>query len=164
MPRRRTTAGAALVAAGALAASALGPALATGDGSDLTIQVRSVTVQDAELDLGEPGVGIGDQYVFSSDLFRVDNGRPAGQDGGACTIVRIDAATEAVTGHCVGTVSFPRGQVTVQGLVTFAEDEAFDIAVTGGTGRYVGVGGTLTVRPVSETEERLTLRLRFPKR
>ncbi len=165
MPRRRVTAGAALVVAGALAVPAIGPALATGDRSDVTIHLRSVTQQDVDLDLGEQGFGPGDQYVFASDLFRQDDGRPTGDDAGACTFARIDEAAGASVAHCVATLRLPRGQITLQGLVTFTEDlGSFDVAVTGGTGRYAGAGGTATVRPMSETEERHTLRLHLPKR
>ena len=165
MRRRKLTLCAAVVAAGALAVPALGPTFATGDGSDLTIRLKAVTVSAAELDLGEEGFGVGDQFVFADDLFRLDKGRPTGEDGGSCTVVRADQAAQTSTVNCVATFSFPRGQVTVQGLVTFtAQERPFTVAVTGGTGRYQGVGGEAHIQPLSETETRVTLKLRFPKR
>jgi hypothetical protein len=165
MPRRRVTAGAALVVAGALAVPALGPAFATGEGSHVTIDLRSVIVQETELDLGEPGFGPGDQYVFASDLLRWDDGRPTGDYAAACTFARVEDGGQAAVATCLATLRLPRGQITLQGLVTFSEDlESFDVAVTGGSGRYAGAGGTATIRFMSETVERYTLRLRLPRR
>jgi hypothetical protein len=128
------------------------------------VQVVARTVQEAELDLGEKGFGIGDQFVFSEDLFSTD-GRPTGQSGGSCTVVRVDERARSATTNCVATLAFPRGQVTLQGLVTFAEegDQPFTVAVTGGTGRYQGVGGEMLIDERGE-DSLYTLRLRFPKR
>jgi hypothetical protein len=162
MRHRRLTLGTAALAAGALAVPALAPA--SGDGGKLTLEVIARTVDEAELDLGEEGFGIGDQFVFTEDLFRTD-GRPTGQAGGSCTVVRADEPARTATVHCVATLAFPRGQVTVQGLVTFTEEEArpFTIAVTGGTGRYQGAGGEMVIDE-REDPARYKLTLHLPKR
>lgn len=152
-----------LVAVLALVMASTGASLATADGSDdngstQVIRLVSKPVQETELDLGDKGFGPGDQFVFADDLFR--DGKKVGQDGGSCTVVRLDAAAPTV--NCAATLSLPKGQVTVQGLVTFAgepeDPEPFVVAITGGTGAYRTAGGELEVDEEPD-HDNLTLRL-----
>jgi len=116
------------------------------------------TVQETFLDLGEQGDSLGDQIVFSDNLFR--GGKKVGISGASCTLVRL-VERVSVTFQCVGTLSLPGGQITVQGLVSFPEADRtpFFVAVTGGTGAYRTALGEMKVTLVSQTEERLTLYL-----
>ena len=123
-----------------------GVALANGDpagvpartGSKHAITVAGKTTQLNLLDLGEPGFTLGDQIALSDDLLTKPDGRPAGFDGGACTLVRItdaDAQTGAV--QCQVTYSLTGGQVTTQGLLTLTNGGFVGTqvaAITGGTG------------------------------
>ena len=109
------------------------------------IHVRAVAVSEAFLDLDGSGgetPTIGDQFVFSSDFFR--GGKKIGFDGGFCTLVRLPALLE-----CVGTNSLPGGQLTAQGLLDYGPDFAsegpFELAITGGTGRYKTAHGQVRV-------------------
>jgi hypothetical protein len=69
-------------------ASASSSATQTSDKkSTQVIHLVARTVQDATLDRGEPGDSLGDQFIFSDDLFR--GGRKVGHDGGVCTLVRL---------------------------------------------------------------------------
>src|SRR3954452_25012730 len=78
------------------------------------------TVQTTDVDLGATGFSLGDQLVFADDL-SVKKGAPTlGTDGGVCTTVRVtDAKTFSGTAQCNVTLSLPRGQIALQGLVTF---------------------------------------------
>lgn len=151
-----------LVAVLALLLSAAGGSLAlagdsSGDDGTRTIHLTAKAVQETEVDVGEQGFGQGDYFVFGDDLFR--DGEKVGTDGGTCTFVRVEEAS--ATANCVVTLSLPKGQVTVQGLVTFAgEGDAapFVVAVTGGTGAYRTAHGEVEVDPNGD-EERLTLKL-----
>jgi hypothetical protein len=153
-------------AVGALAALLLasGASLAVaGNGDDgddddgRTIRLIARSVTDAELDLGETGFGAGDRFVFSEDLYRDDE--KVGESGGECTIVRI--VDEVATANCLASLTLPGGQITVQGLAEFSEENPpVTVAITGGSGRYREADGEFTVETISDTEDRFTIRLR----
>jgi hypothetical protein len=128
---------------------------------DVKIELVSKTVQEADIDLPPEGeFGVGDRFVFTEDLF--EGGVKVGEDGGECTVVRFVEETQSVTVQCVVTASLPKGQLTVQGLVTFVgEDDApFVLPVTGGSGAYKTARGEVKVEP-GENEDRLTFSLVF---
>jgi hypothetical protein len=123
------------------------------------IRVTEIIVQEAAIDLGEPGDSLGDQFVFSGDLFRA--GEKVGIDGGVCTLVRLEPMVSA-TSQCVATAELPKGQITVQGLLTFSEEtegEPSQLAITGGTGKYKEAQGEVKVVQISETESQLTFKI-----
>jgi hypothetical protein len=123
----------------------------------LIIRVTAITVQDTFLDLGEPGESLGDQSVFSQDLFR--QGNKVGTGGVVCTLVRVEPGVSA-TVQCVGTAKLRSGQITVQGLVTFTDGPSrFRVAITGGTGRFRTAHGVAIVEEISGTRERITFRI-----
>lgn len=133
--------------AGAVAALAAltfaGTALA-GDGADQNrLTLTGSTVQRNLVDTGEPGFTLGDQIAFSDDLRA--GGKPAGVDGGTCTLVRIaDAGTQSGTVQCYVTYSLAGGQVTTQGLLELTGGGFTGVqetAITGGTGRYRNARG-----------------------
>jgi hypothetical protein len=130
-------------------------------GKSKVIKLFATTVQSVELDLGDPGLSLGDRFVFSDDLRRRRGGPVIGETGAECVVTRIDEPTYSVTFHCVGTASLPRGQITVQGLVQFAQQgpARFKLAVTGGTGRFREADGVVKVRELSETESILRFKL-----
>ena len=54
----------------------------------------------------------------------------------------------------VATAALPKGQITTQGLGTFTDGPAkFELAITGGTGKYRTAHGTLSVEEVGGEEE-----------
>jgi hypothetical protein len=127
------------------------------DDGVLVIRVTESPVQDANLDLGDPGDSLGDQFIFSNDLLRA--GEKVGVDGGVCTVVGLEPMV-AATVQCVATARLPRGQITVQGLVRFTDGPStFKLAITGGTGRFREADGVLTVAETSGTESLLTFRI-----
>ncbi|HEY3190393.1 MAG TPA: hypothetical protein VGJ70_23075 [Solirubrobacteraceae bacterium] len=147
---------AATIAGGASIASA-GSGDDGNDDRGRTIHFTSRTVHETDLDLGDSGFGQGDQFVFADDLFRDDE--KVGTDGGSCTVVAVEGQTATV--NCTATFSLAGGQIAVQGLVEFAgnEQQPFTVAVTGGTGRYRDADGEALLEPVSDTEDKVTIRL-----
>jgi hypothetical protein len=161
------TAAVALIAAIATAAVAVAsdaPASArsAGDG-DATevIRLQSKDVKEALLALNpDPESPLGNEFVFAHDLFR--GGDKVGALGGTGTVVRSDHRGGTLTLQLVVTAALPGGQITTQGLATFSEeggDEAFRLAITGGTGRYRTAHGEVTVAEQSATQDRVTLRV-----
>ena len=148
----------AVVSLPAASASSSQAGSSAGDENDVeVIRLTAIDAQDTFLDLGEPGDSLGDQSVFSQDLFR--RGEKVGTSGVVCTIVHLEPMVSA-TAQCVGTAELPRGQITFQGLLTFTNGPStFRLAITGGTGRYRTAHGVAIVEEVSETEDRVTLRV-----
>jgi hypothetical protein len=146
----------AIVAGGASMAVAGNGDDGDDDDGDV-IRVTARFINEAEVDLPPSGFGAGDKFVITQDLYRDEE--KVGHSGIECTFVRLEGEA-AATAQCVASFVLPAGQITVQGLVTFTQDdEPFTVAVTGGTGRYRDADGELRVEPVSEEEERLTFRL-----
>jgi hypothetical protein len=134
------------------------------NGDDVrTLQLTTRTLQEAEADLGASGFGVGDRFVESENVFRGDE--RVGVAGIDCVVVLFrpgpDPAgePEAVTVHCVGTLSLPRGQISAQGLIEFPGPETFTLAITGGTGAYRTAHGEVEITEVSPDLDRLTLKL-----
>jgi len=127
------------------------------DGDRTVIRVVTRQVDSADLDLGREGFSIGDRFVFTENLSR--RGMRVGTDHGECVFTRIEPQGGAF--QCTATAVFRRGQITVQGAVTFSEDDPsrFTLAVTGGTGRFRDAGGQVVVRETSATRGVLTFML-----
>jgi hypothetical protein len=160
-----------IVAATALTLASGGVALASGDPADVSdrtdvdrkIVVSGKTTQLNLLDLGNPGFTLGDQIAFSDDLLSKPNGKPAGLDGGACTLIRVtDADAQTGTVQCLITYSLKGGQVTTQGLLTLTNGGFLGTqvaAITGGTGPYANARGESTLKFVRPGELTITLRI-----
>ena len=58
--------------------------------------------------------------------------------------------------HADGTIELPQGTIEVAGIV--AQTPTFALAVTGGTGRYIGATGDLSFH-LTDTSQTLTLRV-----
>jgi hypothetical protein len=161
MPKKLRLGGAValLLALASIAlASASSSATSSSDDDEVeVIRVTAITVQDTFLDLGRRGESLGDQSVFSQDLFR--QGERVGSGGVVCSFVRLRPGVSA-TFQCVATAKLPGGQITVQGLVTFTDGPStFRLAITGGTGRYRTAHGVAIVEEISEARERITFRV-----
>lgn len=127
------------------------------------VKVFERSVVDEFIDVGgtKMGPSVGDEAVFSGDLFRQKlGGSKVGTDGGSCTIVRVKS--HSAVGHCSVTASFSNGQITAQGLVEFLNrrQPPFDLAVVGGTGAFEGAGGHVNVKELSDTVTQLTFFVR----
>ena len=104
------------------------------------------------VDVGEPGLSLGDYPVFHDLL--LSHGKQVGDQGGTCPVVDVSQGLI----HCTGTIRLSGGQITFQGLTTTAPTKQF--AITGGTGRYQDVSGQGTLVEFGNGTGSLTLKLR----
>ena len=82
--------------------------------------------------------GIGDYALFSDQLLD-RKGHVVGTEAGSGLITKV-TSTEAQVFFTLA-IQLPHGQITASGLSSPAPSK--ELAVTGGTGRYVGAGGRL---------------------
>jgi len=101
---------------------------------------------------GDRTTSLGDYVVFHDVLLM--HGKRVGDEGGSCPLVDVDQGLI----HCTGTIRLAAGQITFQGLTSTAPTK--QLAVTGGTGRYQGVGGEATLVEFGDQTGSLTVRLR----
>jgi hypothetical protein len=157
---KRCSAVLAVVALGVLVFDT-GVAAAHGDrGKSKSLRIVAVDAVEEYIDVGVPGLSLGDQFVFSETL-RIDR-RDVGRSGGVCTITRGVPPYDVVDAQCVVTLRLRRGQITLQGLNEVqGEDDPgpFQLAITGGTGKFRGASGEATFR--RRGEDRGVYRLRF---
>ncbi len=125
-----------LIAIGALALSAV-PAGAKGHGRTVTIKASSRIDQVHLVDNAPSGDSPGDVLVFTEKLFNA-RGRQIGTDAASC--VRLFD----VTSLCTGVYKLRGGQLMVQ-LLQPGPTGTYDQAITGGTGRFAGARGIVTV-------------------
>jgi hypothetical protein len=83
---------------------------------------------------GPHNITNGDEIVFHDRLLA--HGRQAGDEGGSCVVVDGDAALA----NCTGVIRLAHGLISYQFLNEPPPDKT--LVVTGGTGRYLNVGGT----------------------
>ena len=152
MPSRTT-----VVLISALAAAIALPAtFATGHG-DPVIKLELKSKQPAKaqgVDNPPEGPSAGDLLVFSETLVNA-RGKRAGRDAAVCT--QLFDASHA----CTGTYVLGGGQIMVQ-LIQPGPTGTYTQAITGGTGRYAGASGTVTVRQDPAEGDRFSFRIRVP--
>jgi hypothetical protein len=137
------------IAVMALVVAAVSPALGSsrqGAGSTAsghadkqqTIRVLAVFTEfAANIDLGAPGLSLGDMVVFSGNLLR--NGEQVGRVGVVCSFVST-ANPDRVEAQCPTTSILAGGQITTQGTIV-NRSLNFALPITGGSGRYQGQVG-----------------------
>jgi hypothetical protein len=146
----------------ALGSSSQGSAsTASGHADKQTIRVLAVFTEfDPNIDVGAPGLSLGDEVVFSGNLLR--NGEQVGRVGVVCTFVSTANAAR-VEAQCPTTSILPGGQITTQGTIV-NRSLNFTLPITGGSGRYQGAGGQVVSRDVStptQPQVELTFHLEF---
>jgi hypothetical protein len=161
----------AVIAIVALVVGAGGPALGSsrqGSASTASAHVDGQTIRvlavftefDPNIDVGAPGLSLGDEVVFSGNLLR--NGQQVGRVGVVCTFVST-ANPDRVEAQCPTTSILPGGQITTQGTIV-NRSLNFTLPITGGSGRYQGAGGQVVSRDVStptQPQVELTFHLKF---
>ena len=105
------------------------------------------------LDLGEQGPTVGDETLFNDVLTR--NGKAVGKQAGFCKVTALTA--EGFDVECLQAISLPGGQITAQGLTTNAPVKR--LAITGGTGIYVGAEGDVRLVEFGNGRGSLTIRI-----
>jgi hypothetical protein len=111
----------------------------------ITLSARAVNLQ--VVDRGPVGRGAGDLIVKRLLLFNKGiRPRAIGHADVICTYTTRHAR------QCDGTYTLPKGKIVVTGSYTFGQFH--ELAVTGGTGIYDNVRGTLTVTLLARNPER----------
>jgi allene oxide cyclase len=108
--------------------------LATLAAERLELVERALT--DATLDLGAKGDSLGDLLTFANPVFDAADKAQLGTDQGFCIRVVTGKSYE-----CFWTLLLKDGQITAEG--PFYDDKDSVMAVTGGTGKYLGAKGAL---------------------
>ncbi|MFD6972575.1 hypothetical protein [Streptomyces sp. NPDC059979] len=147
-------------AVGLAVALACGPALATpasaadsGSAEPGTFELVGKQTSSGEIDLGKPGISVGDQRIVHEDLYR--NGKKVGDHSAACTVTRVSPTAL----QCLGTFALPEGQFAAQSLLHLPAPASVDVGITGGSGEYSAARGFIRTVPAGETERHFTVHL-----
>jgi hypothetical protein len=139
----------AVVAVMALVVGAVSPALGSSSGNaekPKTIRVLAVFTEfDPNIDVGAAGFSLGDEVVFSGNLFQ--GGKQVGRVGVVCSFVSTQNM-DRVEAQCPATAILPGGQITVQGVIV-NRSLNWTLPITGGSGRYDRARGEVTSRDMS---------------
>ena len=146
---RRIVATAATSALVALAVG--GGAFASASGGGGSHHVRSFTVigkqtQQTVVNVDGNGFGPGDEFIFSEDLWNTQKTHKLGTLSVICTVVSAQKGSPAA--HCVGTARFKGGSIEAAGLSP--ERGTTVVAITGGTGSYIGASGQIIIRELNK--------------
>jgi len=128
--------------------------------ADTTLTLFEHDTQSTEIDLGDPGPGPGDQFLFAGDVFDHAGGTNIGHVAGQCTTLSGDATSGDA--FCHGTFVLEGGQLAVQGLDTGGVSDAGQpgaVAIVGGTGIYANArgDGTIQISPDAPTDSTFVL-------
>jgi allene oxide cyclase len=82
---------------------------------------------------------VGDLLTFTNDVFDRTNSSKVGSDQGYCVRMSVGVSWE-----CVWTTILSRGQLTVEGPFYDTRDSV--LAITGGTGKYANVRGSMELK------------------
>ena len=103
-----------------------------------TVTVIEHATTDATTNPGQAD-GTGDVLTWANDVFDAKDSAKVGTDQGYC--IRVVAG---VSFECNWTTFLPGGQITVEG--PFYDEKDSTLAITGGTGRYRHVRGTMDLK------------------
>jgi hypothetical protein len=128
--------------------------------ADTTLTLFEHDSQSTQIDLGEPGQGPGDEFLFAGDVFDRAGGTNIGHVAGQCTTLSGDASSGDA--FCHGTFVLEGGQLAVQGLDTggvFDAGQPGAVAIVGGTGIYANArgGGTIQTSPDAPADSTFVL-------
>lgn len=119
-----------------LAAPAFAGGLVVVAGPPQQFTVIEHAATDATASVGKAKDNRGDILTFANPVFDAKNVRQVGADNGFCIRTVAGQAYE-----CIWTLKLPNGQITSEGPFHDAGDTT--MAVTGGTGRYLGARGEM---------------------
>ena len=150
----------AVVAAGA--AGAIGAASAASDSAEddgdgaAARQVRiGIVTSQTKVDTDQNHRdSVGDLLIIRSEVKNGSETTTLGTAQSACTVTEIRAT--ALTAHCTGTAEFADGTLELAGLL-HSDSPSDRFAIVGGTGRYDGADGQVTVTVLNETRTRLRI-------
>lgn len=105
-----------------------------------------------QADLGAPGPGPGDQFIFAGDVFDRPGGMFLGTTSGSCsTLTGNDKTGQSA---CNSTFNLAGGQIVIQGVADtaalFVRGDVVPFAIVGGTGIYQNARGNGTIQVPSD--------------
>jgi hypothetical protein len=113
-------------------------------GADTTLVLFEHDTVQYQADLGAPGPGPGDQFIFAGDVFDRPGGMFLGTTGGSCTTMTGNKSA------CNGTFNLAGGQIVIQGVddsdAIFSSGQPAPVTIVGGNGIYQNAHGTGTVQ------------------
>jgi hypothetical protein len=129
------------LAATALAIAGTGVAVATTTtpaqhSNNFTVVEHAIT--DTTVDIGPKGDSLGDVLAFGNPVYDAANHTQVGTDQGSCVRTKVGAAWE-----CNWTTILPGGSLVVEGPFYDTADSV--LAITGGTGKWAGARGQMTL-------------------
>jgi hypothetical protein len=124
------------LAAFAAAISVVVPAGGTQAAEMQSLKVVERATTHVVTDTGDKGDSVGDILTFANQVFDEGNKAQVGTDNGWCVRTAVGVAWE-----CFWTLTLKDGQITVAGPFLDGGDSL--LAVTGGTGAYVGAKGEM---------------------
>ena len=141
----------------AVTALALGGMVTSGaddtraaDAPAAPLEFGAVSVQSIRLNVGPEAASTGDRLIFSHTL--TSGGQTTGLSGVECALTSVTTSkptgkqkpVTSARSHCIATVVLTDGQIAAQGLTDLVDpDGNFELAVTGGTGKYAGAVGAM---------------------
>jgi hypothetical protein len=112
-----------------------------------TIRITSREVKTTRIDLRPGGLSVGDVEVERALLYNTRvTPKPIGHAEMVCTFV------VKTSRNCNATFFLPKGKIVVSGPIFYRQ--LFELAVTGGTGLYDNVRGSLTVTSLGKKPRR----------
>jgi dirigent-like protein len=143
--------------AGVVAIALGGASFAAADQSGAnqhSFKVFDRTVKSTNVDVDNSKTfTIGDQFIFTDQLWTVDRSKRVGTLHGVCTVV---ATTGGGAAHCVETAHL--GTSTLEGSGdTGGSAKNFRQAVIGGTGRFAGAEGQFLIHQISQNDSIVTV-------
>jgi hypothetical protein len=110
-------------------------------GGGLTIRLYEKPLTEHFTDLGAKGLGAGDTDVSTNALYSSpQSAKPTGHSEAVCTLIGPRAAS------CMYTIYLPAGKIVGGAAFHFRGNGGTEhLAVLGGTGRYAGARGEITI-------------------
>jgi hypothetical protein len=144
------------VLAAALFAVLAGPGVAAACSKAITLTAHSKLDHAAAVEAPPVGRSAGDEVIFTETLFN-NAGRRIGSDAATCTYLFDQRSL------CRGAYILRRGQLQTQLIQpNLSGTRIYDQAIIGGTGRYAGAWGTITVHQHTTGGDTLVFRIRLP--
>ncbi|HEX8782865.1 MAG TPA: allene oxide cyclase family protein [Steroidobacteraceae bacterium] len=112
--------------------------LAATAGERLHVIEHAVNETTTHVAAGAKADSVGDLLTFANPVFDATNKTQLGTDHGWCIRVVVGKSWE-----CFWTLLLKEGRITVAGPFYDSGDSVF--AITGGTGKYVGAKGQMTL-------------------
>jgi hypothetical protein len=116
--------------------------------ADTTLTLFEHDTVQHQVDLGAPGPGPGDQFIFAGDVFDRPGGMFLGTTGGSCTT--LTGNDKSGQQACNATFNLAGGQIMIQGVddtaALFGRGDTVPLSIVGGNGIYQNARGTGTVQ------------------